>query len=162
VNTYVHLWQYLTELFLEWEQFRTKFAENYKTHILCSVQFFLKIVPFFRQWSKIWYSERFHTCQYMALAFCMLDNYGYNHTLRICNTYCFSTVTMIMHMRFSLSLWVHYITLHYITLHYITLHYITLHYITLHALQFHLSLSIRPIFSGILKHWLASLKIIST
>jgi hypothetical protein len=26
----------------------------------------------------------------MAHAYCMLDNYGYRHTLRICNTYCFA------------------------------------------------------------------------
>jgi len=31
----------------------------------------------------------------MAHAQPMLDSYGYKHTLRICNIYCFSTVTMI-------------------------------------------------------------------
>ena len=35
----------------------------------------------------------------MAHALCMLDNYGYRHTLRICNIYCFSTTTMVTRTR---------------------------------------------------------------
>jgi hypothetical protein len=31
----------------------------------------------------------------MAHALCMLGDYGYNHALGICNTYCFSMATMI-------------------------------------------------------------------
>jgi hypothetical protein len=31
----------------------------------------------------------------MAHAYCMLDTYGYKHTLRLCNTYCFYTATMV-------------------------------------------------------------------
>jgi hypothetical protein len=31
----------------------------------------------------------------MAHAHCMLDTRGYKHTLTLCNTYCFSTVTMV-------------------------------------------------------------------
>jgi len=31
---YVHLWEYLTELFLEWKVFQTKDVEKTKTHIL--------------------------------------------------------------------------------------------------------------------------------
>jgi len=31
----------------------------------------------------------------MAHAYCMLYTYGYKHTLRICNTYCFSKATMV-------------------------------------------------------------------
>ena len=34
-----------------------------------------------------------------AHAYCMLDNYGYQHTLRICNAYCFPTATMGMRTR---------------------------------------------------------------
>jgi hypothetical protein len=32
----------------------------------------------------------------MAYALCMLDKLGYKHTLRICNTYCFSTVKLVI------------------------------------------------------------------
>jgi hypothetical protein len=42
MKTYVHLWQYLTEFFLEWEMFQTKVVEKTKTHILCSITFFRK------------------------------------------------------------------------------------------------------------------------
>jgi hypothetical protein len=31
----------------------------------------------------------------MAHAHCMLDTEGYKHTLRICNTYCLSTSTVV-------------------------------------------------------------------
>ena len=31
----------------------------------------------------------------MAHEHCMLDNQGYKHSLRICNTYCFYTATMV-------------------------------------------------------------------
>ena len=40
MKTYVHLWQYFAEFFLEWEPFQTKVAEKIKTHILCSILFF--------------------------------------------------------------------------------------------------------------------------
>jgi len=39
----------------------------------------------------------------MAHAHCMLDNTDYRHTLRICNTYCFSTATMASMLHNSLS-----------------------------------------------------------
>jgi len=35
------------------------------------------------------------TDDYMAHAHCMLHNYGYKFTLRMSNTYCFFTVTMV-------------------------------------------------------------------
>jgi hypothetical protein len=35
---------------------------------------------------------------------CMLDNWGYKHTLRICNTYCFPTATMVARTRLSVKL----------------------------------------------------------
>jgi hypothetical protein len=45
---------------------------------------------------KIWYSQTGHRWQYnTAHALCVLDNYGYRHTLRMCNTYCFSTATVV-------------------------------------------------------------------
>jgi hypothetical protein len=31
----------------------------------------------------------------MAHVLCMLDNKGYRHTLRMCNTYCISTATLV-------------------------------------------------------------------
>jgi hypothetical protein len=40
MNTYVHLWHYLAEFFLDWEMFRTKVVENIKIRILGSIHFF--------------------------------------------------------------------------------------------------------------------------
>ena len=40
MKTYVNLWQYFAEFFLELEMFQTKVVRNMKTHILCSVIFF--------------------------------------------------------------------------------------------------------------------------
>jgi hypothetical protein len=40
MKTFRHLWQYLAELSLQWEMFRTKIVYKMKTHILCSITFF--------------------------------------------------------------------------------------------------------------------------
>jgi hypothetical protein len=37
----------------------------------------------------------------------MLDTYGYWHTLRICNTYCFSTLTTVKRKPLDVTLYVH-------------------------------------------------------
>ena len=42
-----------------------------------------------------------------AHAHCMLDSYGYRHTLRMCDTYCFSTATMVTRTRLNVILQVH-------------------------------------------------------
>ena len=39
METFSHLWQFLTEFFLEWEIFQSKVVEKIKTHILCSTTF---------------------------------------------------------------------------------------------------------------------------
>ena len=43
----------------------------------------------------------------MAHAHYMLDTYGYKHALTICNTYCFSTATMVARTRLIVTLWLH-------------------------------------------------------
>ena len=46
MKTYVQLWQYLAEFFIEWEMMQTKVAEKIKTHISRSIIVFLsKIMP---------------------------------------------------------------------------------------------------------------------
>ena len=48
-----------------------------------------------------------HRWQYnVAHAHCMLNTLGYKHTLRICNTCCFSTATMVARKRLSVTLYV--------------------------------------------------------
>jgi hypothetical protein len=41
-----------------------------------------------------------------AHALCMLDKEGYKHTLRICNTYCFSMATIVTRKRLNVTLYV--------------------------------------------------------
>ena len=47
------------------------------------------------------------TDENMAHAQCMLDNHGYRQTLRICNTYCFCTVTVVTRTPLIVTLCVH-------------------------------------------------------
>jgi hypothetical protein len=39
----IYIFYHLTQFFLEWEMFQTKFVEKIKTHILCSITFFWKL-----------------------------------------------------------------------------------------------------------------------
>ena len=54
--------------------FHTKVVEKIKTHILCSVTFFPKIVPFFEIMWKKYFRAGQPTDDNMARAHCMLDN----------------------------------------------------------------------------------------
>jgi hypothetical protein len=45
MKTYVHLLQYLAELFLEWEIFQLEVVEEIKTHFMLN-NVFTKIMPF--------------------------------------------------------------------------------------------------------------------
>jgi len=44
----IHFLSYLGNFFLECEMFQTNVIEKIKTHILCSINFFTKIVPVMR------------------------------------------------------------------------------------------------------------------
>jgi hypothetical protein len=70
--------------------------ENQSTHFMFNIFSPLKIIPFMRQCAKMWWKQTGHRLQYnTAYALFVLDTYGYRHTLIICNTYCFSTATMV-------------------------------------------------------------------
>ena len=47
----------------------------------------------------------------MAHKHFMLDTQGYKHTLRTCNTYCFSTATMVARKRLDVTLYVNCLSL---------------------------------------------------
>ena len=82
--------------------FQTKVVQKIKTHILCSVTFPPKSC---RLWDNVgkYCREGQDRDGNMAHAHCMMDTQGYKHTLRICNTYCFSISTT----RLSVTLYVH-------------------------------------------------------
>jgi hypothetical protein len=50
VKMYVRFWYCLAEFFLEWEMFQTKIVEKIRTHVLCSVTFFVKLC---RLWDNV-------------------------------------------------------------------------------------------------------------
>jgi hypothetical protein len=69
--------------------------ENQNTHIMFNTFFFsLKSC---RLWDNVEKFDRTRqaTVDNMTHARCMLDNEGYQHTLRMCNTYCFSSATVV-------------------------------------------------------------------
>jgi hypothetical protein len=73
--------------------------ENQNTQFMFS-NIFPKVAPFMRKCGKIWYSQTGHRWQNTAYAaLCVLDKYRYRHILRICNTYCFSTATIVTQTR---------------------------------------------------------------
>jgi hypothetical protein len=68
-------------------------VEKIKTHIVCPVTFFRRS---YRVCKKVEKLVTGHQWQYnTGHALCMLGNEGYRKTLRICNTYCFSTATKV-------------------------------------------------------------------
>jgi hypothetical protein len=70
--------------------------------------FMLKIMPFMRCCGKILKNQAGHTWQYnMACVQCMLDTKGYKYTPTICNTYRFSTATVVPWTHLSLMLYIH-------------------------------------------------------
>ena len=65
-------------------------------------------LPFMRQCGNILWSRTRHRRQYdMAHALCILCNYRYKHTLRICNPYCFPTAKMVMRTLLNVTLYLH-------------------------------------------------------
>ena len=92
MRTFVHFSPYLAHLFLKWKMFQIKIVDKIKKkHILCSVTFYRKS---WRLWDNVekYGTAGLATLDKMAHVHCMLDTWGcYKHTLRICNTYYFST-----------------------------------------------------------------------
>jgi len=74
--------------------FRTEIAENIKTHISYLITFFFLIMPLSDNVEK-YYRAGQATDDNMAHAHCLLDTKGYKRALRICDTYCFSTATVV-------------------------------------------------------------------
>jgi hypothetical protein len=72
--------------------FQTNAVEKIKIHTSCPVNSFSENHAVYEIiWEHIVEPDRKHDS--MAHAHCMLDNYGYKHTLTICNIHCFSTAT---------------------------------------------------------------------
>ena len=118
MKTFSHLWQYVAKFFLEWEIHETHVVEKMKKHILCSATFFRKTC---RLWDNVekcggareaaddvakcrirvaWWirkATRMHTPTLLATR---------THR-QICDTYCFSTATMVSRTLLSVTLYIH-------------------------------------------------------
>jgi hypothetical protein len=80
--------------------------ENQNTHFLINKYFFENRAVCDIMWKKTFEAGQ-ATDDNMAHTLCMLDNYGYKHTLTICYTYCFSTATIFARARLNVTLYVH-------------------------------------------------------
>ena len=74
--------------------------EYRNTHFVFNDFFFENLTVYEIMWTNTVQRGRTH-------ALCMLDIYGYKHTLRICNTYCISTATMVTGKRLYVTFYVH-------------------------------------------------------
>jgi len=80
------------------------YRENQNKHFMFN-NVFSKIVPL---WDNVDCCRAGRTTNdNMVHASCMLDTWGYKHTLRICNTYCVSTATVVARKRLNVTLYVH-------------------------------------------------------
>jgi len=104
METNIHFLSYLPHFFLAWEMFPTKVVEKIKTHF--SVHF--SPLKSFRLWVHVEEYCRGGQATYDNLthAHCMLVTWGYKHALRICNTYCFSSATLVARRRLAAALYV--------------------------------------------------------
>ena len=107
MKTARHFWSYLAQFFFGWEMFVTKFVEEIKTHVLCAVT-----PPPHRKSCRLWDNVEKYcrgaghrwTISRMCIA-CWISKA--THTLTICNTYCFSTATIVARARLIVTFYVH-------------------------------------------------------
>jgi len=102
VKTNIHFWSYLAHFFSEWEMFQTKVAEKIKTHILCSVTFSENRAIYETMWENI--VERGHRWEFGVCALHARNLRLQTLTLTMCNTFPFSTATMVTRARLNVTL----------------------------------------------------------
>jgi hypothetical protein len=101
-QTDLHFLSNLAELFWKREMVRTKVVQTIKTHILCSMTLLRKSYCLWGNVKKYGTAGQ-ATRDNMAHAHCMPDTWGYRHTLRMCNNYCFCTATTDIPTRLSVT-----------------------------------------------------------
>jgi len=106
VQTDVHWLSYLAQFLLEMFQICKKNRKSF-----CVEGFFRKSCGLWGTVEK-YCTGRQATDDNMVHAHCMLDTLGYKHTLTICNTYGFSTVTMVARKRLKVTLLPPFFCLH--------------------------------------------------
>ena len=110
MKTFQHLWKYLAEFFLEWEMCQTKVVEKIKIHTLYSITFsenraVYEIMsknmmerPQMTIWCRVacWLSKATRVQAHAYPRACAPFRHARTHArTEMCNTYCFSTATMV-------------------------------------------------------------------
>jgi hypothetical protein len=98
----IRFWSYVSQSFLirMTNDPDNRCRENQNMHFKCNILLPPKFVPYMRSCRKISYRRSNQRWQYnTAHALCVLDNYGYRHTLRMWKTYYFSMATMALRTR---------------------------------------------------------------
>ena len=105
MKTFSHLWKYLAQFFFEWEIFWIKFVEKIKTHFMLNY-FFLKSCLLWNNVEKCGGAGEAADNMAHFPARSHARTHKYTHT-ETCNTYCFSTATVVSWMCLSVTLYVH-------------------------------------------------------
>ena len=81
--------------------------ENQNIHFMFSMCFSEGRNVYEIMWKNMVQTDRHWWKHNTQHAHCMLDNQGYKHRPRLCNTYCLSTATMVARTRLNIMLRVH-------------------------------------------------------
>jgi len=76
---------------------QTNVVQKIKTHFIFK-HFSESRAVYEITWKNMLQPDRPQMTIHYEHAHCLLDNWGYRHTLRICNTYCFSAATVFTWM----------------------------------------------------------------
>ena len=100
MKTNIHFLLYLAQFVLEWEMFQARFVEkNQNTFYVHSL--FYENSAVYEMWKKCCTARQTtedNITQHIRLE-CWIHKATHTHTLRICNTYCFSTATIVERTR---------------------------------------------------------------
>jgi len=113
----IHFWSQPASFFLDWGMFTQMLYRKSINTFYLQQMVFMKSCHLSDNIKKYCWA-RLATDDNVAHAHFMLDTQGYKHTLRICNSYCFSTATMVAHECASMLCYTHNITLHVLCLSY--------------------------------------------
>jgi hypothetical protein len=101
----IYIFEHTSWIILSMRNVSDKTVQKIITHILWSVTFIR--LPFIRSRGKLCYSQAGYILQYnMAHMLYVLVDLGYRHIFTMCNTYCFSTATMVARKRHNVTLYV--------------------------------------------------------
>ena len=116
VGTYVHLWEYIAQFFLEWEMFQKKAVEKFRIHILCSIippapprpapQILCPLWDNVLKYGRTTQATDDNIIRWKRIAW-WLSTSTHTHTHILCNSYGFSTATMVTRTCLIFTLYVH-------------------------------------------------------